>query len=106
MDWALLCSVNRVSTILVFWNGSEKNAAKVATMEDRIFLQGITPDRIGFSRAIAPVGKDFIMRHYRAYGGPKPPNIDHQGIDDTFIEKASTTHYFHQGKWLKLTGAD
>jgi hypothetical protein len=46
------------------------------------------------------------MRHYRAYGGPKPPNIDHQGIDDAFIEKASTTHYFHQGKWLKLTGAD
>jgi hypothetical protein len=106
MDWALLCSVNRVSTILIFWNGSEKNAAESATMEDRIFLQGVTPDRIGFSRGITPVGKDFIARHYQAYGGPKPPDIDHQGIDDAFIEKASTTHYFYKGKWLELTGAD
>lgn len=24
------------------------------------------------------------MRCYRAYGGPKPPPINHQGIDDTF----------------------
>ncbi len=105
-DWAVLCSVKGVSTILVFWNGSEKNPAAIAPMEDRNFLQGITADEIGFSRGIAPVGKEFIMGHYRAYGGPTPPPIDHQGIDDSFIEKASETWYFHEGKWLKLTGAD
>ena len=27
------------------------------------------------------------MRHYEAYGDRKPPPIDHQGIDDAFIEK-------------------
>ena len=105
-DWAALCSVKGVSTILVFWNGSENNPAAIAPMEDRNFLQGITANEIGFSRGIAPVGKDFIMRHYDAYGGPKPPPIDHQGIDDAFIEKASVTWYFQGGKWLKLTGAD
>lgn len=105
-DWAILCSVKGVSTILVFWNGSEKNPAEIATLEDRIFLQGITATGIGFSRGIGPVGKDFIMRHYEAYGGPKPPPIDHLGIDDAFIEKGSTTWYFYGGKWLKLTGAD
>jgi hypothetical protein len=52
------------------------------------------------------VGRDFIMRHYRAYGAPEPPPIDHHGIDDAFLEKASVTWYFHQGKWLQLTGAD
>jgi hypothetical protein len=46
------------------------------------------------------------MGHYRAYGGPKPPPIDHQGIDDAFLEKASVTFYFHKGNWLQLTGAD
>ncbi len=105
-DWAVLCSVKGVSTILVFWNGSEKNPAQIAPLEDRIFLQGLGGDRIGYSRGISAVGRDFIMRHYRAYGGPKPPPIDHQGIDDAFIEKASVTWYFYRGKWLKLTGAD
>jgi hypothetical protein len=105
-DWAVLCSVKRISTILVFWNGSERNPAEIARMEDRIFLQGITADRMAFSRGIAPAGPDFILRHYRAYGGPAPPPMDHQGIDDAFLEKASVTWYYYGGKWLQLTGAD
>ena len=105
-DWAVLCSVKGVSSILVFWNGSERSPAAIASLEDRGFLQGITADEIGYSRGIRSVGKDFIMGHYQAYGGPLPPPIDHQGIDDAFIEKASATWYFHGGKWLKLTGAD
>jgi hypothetical protein len=105
-DWAILCSVKGVSSILVFWSGSEQNVSGIAPMEDRNFLQGITADEVAFSRAIGAVGKDFIMRHYQAYGGPAPPPIDHQGIDDAFLEKASVTWYFYNGKWLKLTGAD
>jgi len=105
-DWAVLCSVKGVSTIVVFWNGSERNPAEIGGMEDRNFLQGITASEIGYSRGISPVGKDFIVRHYNAYGGPKPPPIDHQGIDDAFIEKTSVVWYFHNGQWLKLTGAD
>ena len=104
-DWAVLCSLKGVSTILVFWNTSEKNPAEIATMEDRTFLQGISPERIAYSRAISTVGKDFIMRHYNAYGGSMSPPIDHQGVDDAFLEKASVTWYFYD-KWLKLTGAD
>jgi hypothetical protein len=46
------------------------------------------------------------MGHFNAYGGPKPPPIDHEGIDDAFIEKAPVTWYFHNGAWLRLTGAD
>jgi hypothetical protein len=106
MDWAVLCSIKGVSTILVFWNGSEKNPAAIAPMEDRIFLQGITAERIGYSRGIGVVGKDVIEQHFDAYGGPKPPPVDHQGIDDALIGKASETWYFYEGKWLKLTGSD
>ena len=39
-DWALLCSIKGVSTILVFWNGSEKNPAEIAKMEDRDLPSG------------------------------------------------------------------
>jgi hypothetical protein len=105
-DWAVLCSVNGVSTILVFWNGSENNPAAIAPAGDLNYLQGITETEIGYSRGISAVGKDFIMHHYQASGGPVPPPIDHQGIDDAFIEKASVTWYFHAGKWMTLSGAD
>jgi hypothetical protein len=106
LDWAVLCSIEGVSTILVFWNGSGKNPAAIAPMEDRNFLQGITAGNIGYSRGITAVGAAFITQHFNAYGGPKPPPIDHQGIDDAFLEKASVTLYFHNGEWLKLTGSD
>ena len=107
IDWAVLCSVKGVSTILVFWNGSDANPASIASMEDRNFLQTINSTDPGFSRSISPVGKDFITRHYDPYFAPKPPSsIDHQGIDDAFIEKGSSVWYFHARKWLKLNGAD
>jgi hypothetical protein len=106
LDWAVLCSIKGVSTILVFWNGSEKNPAAIAPFEDRIFLQGITDEKIGYSREITPVGKDFIVLHARASAEPTPPLINHQGLDDAFIEKASSTWYFYDHNWLKLAGSD
>ena len=106
-DWAILCSRNRVSSILVFWGGSVRSVAEIARGEDRNFLQVIDGNgKIGFSRSIIAVGREHILNHYREYGGPKPPRIDHQGIDDGYLEKASYVLYYHRGKWLVLQGAD
>lgn len=104
--WAVLCSVNNSTALLVFRNDRDTNPDTVNTSDDRTYLQGLSGDNIGYSREIAAAGRDFIIRHYRAYGGPTPPPIDHQGIDDAFLEKASTTWYFHSRKWLRLQGAD
>lgn len=105
VDWAVLCSVKGRSSILVIWNGSPTNPASIAPASDEQFVQGIGQGKFGFSRAIAGVGRSYILAHATA-GGPKPPPIDHQGIDDAFIEKASVVHYFHRGRWLGLCGAD
>lgn len=59
IDWAVLCSIRGVSSILVFRN-----------------RQGVLP-----------------------------PKIEHQGIDDAFLEKGSEIYYYDQRKWLKLPGA-
>jgi hypothetical protein len=92
-DWAVLCSVKGVSTILVFWNGSEKDAAAISKLEDRTFLQAtaivpgftlLADERLGFSRRISPV-----------------PLNDHLGIDDASVLKTSLW-YFYAGGWLKL----
>jgi hypothetical protein len=106
-DWAILCSRQRVSSILFFWHGSTKSVAEIARADDKDYLQTIddTPN-IGFSREIDVVGKSHIFAHYREYGGRKPPPITHQGINDAFVEKASSVHYFYRKRWLKLQGAD
>jgi hypothetical protein len=104
--WAVLCSVNQSTSLLVFRNHLDTNPQVLNTGQDSGYLQGLGNDEIGYSRAIGPVNRDYIISHYRAYGGPEPPPLDHHGIDDAFIEKASSIWYFHEGKWLQLAGAD
>jgi hypothetical protein len=106
-DWAVLCSRKGNSSILVFWGGSVRKVSAIAPSPDVEFLQTIGgPGNIGFSRAISAVGRAYILKHYDDYGGPKPPRIDHQGIDDGFVGKASVVRYYYFGKWLELQGAD
>ena len=104
--WAVLCSTGRVSSILVFWNGSPTNPAELAKTKDADRLQGWGGEKIVYSWAIMPIGGKPIMEYYTAFGGDKPPPIDHQGIEDAFYGKASVVQYFYRGKWLHLTGAD
>jgi hypothetical protein len=106
MDWAVLCSNAGQSLILLFWGRPTGCAAELAKQEDRHSLQTWVEPPIAYSRAIAPVGKDAILKFYKWFGGPKPPPLHHQGIDDAMIGKYSVIHYCYQGKWLQLQGAD
>jgi hypothetical protein len=96
-DWAVLCSMKGSTSLLVFWNGSAANSVEL----------GKNPDDANrfFDWFIRPVGRKFIVDHYRAYGGPKPPPIDHHGIESAG-ESASVVLYYYRGKWLTLQGAD
>ena len=109
-DWAVLCSVNRMSSILIFWGGSTRDVSEVYKDADKNRLQSVGNDEIGYSRGISPAGKQYIESHYalhrEAAGVLEPPPIDHEGINDAFLGKASTVHYFFQGKWVELAGAD
>ena len=105
-DWAILCSRNRTSAILIYWNGSTKGVSRIASGYDKDYLQTIGGGRIGFSRVIGVANAKYIIDHYKSYGGPKPPKISHNGIEDAFAEKASEILYLHRGKWLRLQGAD
>ena len=106
-DWAVLCSRRGVSAIIVFWGGSANSTSQIARARDAGFLQTIDGNgTIGFSRSLLAVDKSYIVEHYRNYRGPKPPPIDHQGIDDGFLGKASTIHYNFRRKWRELQGAD
>jgi hypothetical protein len=105
-DWAVLCSIGGVSSILIFWNGSTLKPAEIEKAPDQDRLQSWGGDKIVYSRAITPVDAKYIQDHYQAYGGEKPPPINHQGVDDAFVGKASVVLYLDRDKWLHLSGAD
>ena len=108
-DIAVLCSRERVSVILVFRGGSVKEVAELASKPDAHYLQGIGNGEIGFSRALGVASPEYIRYCYEAleqYDVPKPPPLDHDGIDDYFDGKASGIWYWYGGKWLSLAGAD
>ena len=80
---------------------------ELARQPDRNYLQNVGPGGvIGFSRALGVADPKFIREHHEWYGGPEPPPLDHDGINDMFVGKASVVWYRHAGRWLQLTGAD
>ena len=104
-DWAVLCSVERVSTILVFRGGSVPASAELGRYPDSNFLQVIDGrGLIGYSRAIAVANARVIREHNR--DNPDLPRLDHDGIDDIFVEKGSSIWYWYRGGWRELWGAD
>jgi hypothetical protein len=106
MDWAVLGSRNHKSRILVFPHGTADGVISKEQGEDKNWLQGANDEKIGYSRLILVADKENILAQFAEYGGPKPPPIDHQGIDSVFAGKGSSVLYYYKGKWLTLTGAD
>ena len=106
-DWAVLCSVKGISTILVFWNGSANNPAAIVPADDIGYVQGGARSQWAYSRKIEPIGMADILRYHdlEHLGIPLPP-IDHQGINDQFNGKAFLVWYYYDGQWLKVAGGD
>jgi hypothetical protein len=90
----------------VFRDDAGTSPEEIAAGTDSSYVGGAANGEVFYHREIRAVGNDFIVGHYRAYGGPKPPPVQHQAIDDAFLEKASVVWYWHNGGWLQLQGAD
>jgi hypothetical protein len=106
IDWAVLCSQGGESSILVFRGDSIEGVSQLANGPDKSWLQTVGEREIGYSRMISSVNEVSITRYHREFGGPTPPAIDHQGIEDSFVGKASVILYYYRGTWIELTGAD
>jgi len=103
-DWAVLCSVNGFTSILVFFQGSAGKVEEIGKRADADYLQaraGGGPS--GFSRRITTASPDAI--HKRKQNRKVGP-FDHDGIEDAFLGQGSLIHYFRNGQWVDLEGAD
>lgn len=90
-DWAVLCSVEGTSSILVISGGSV--VATLAPSADRDHVAGILPGRAVFERGINRAAASEIKRR-------------HDGIEDWPKSNVSEIHYFNGTKWIVLPGAD
>ena len=105
-DWAVLCSVNGRSRILVYRNGAAGKVDSLAPLADSGFMQLNASGVREFSRKIEIATPKDIAARAKEYGVPKPPSLDHDGIDDGYMDKASTVLFYTRGKWRELPGAN
>jgi hypothetical protein len=105
-DLAVLGSRDGYSQVLVFWGGSPHRVSALERHPDADYLRSVGGGKVGYSRSISVVGRDYILEHHRRYGVTQPPPIRHDGIDDGFVGKASAVRYLYRGRWLTLQGAD
>ena len=104
VDWAVLCSVRRLSSILVFRGGSIARVDDLARLEDSTFLQVVGRENVvGYSRTIRVATPARIRSHS---GNSTGVRVDHDGIEDAFVGKGSTLWYWDDGRWRELPGAD
>jgi len=106
MDIALLCSKGGMSSILVYPAGTVRGVHELARQPDAHNVQTIGAGISAYSRYLSVATPKSIRDHYEWYGGPKPPPLDHDGVDDAVVEKASVVWYWYRGRWLQLQGAD
>ena len=104
-DAAVLCSKDRVSSILVYRGNSTDHVDELAPIADRGYLQDVGRGRIGFSRAIGVADAERV-RHGVRRTTARTHETDVDGIEDFFLEKASSIWYWHDGTWLQLAGSD
>lgn len=106
-DLVVLCSRQKSSSILVFRGGLSNSVVELAGRPDADFLQQVGPGgRIAYSRALGVADPASIRHRYEVHGEGQPPPFDHDGIEDIFLEKASSVWYWSAGRWLHFVGAD
>ena len=103
--WAVLCSVNRASRVLVYDARATTAVDSVDARPDKSYLQQVSGGRIGFSRLITTAEPDRVRRALarKPHDAIKNP---HAGIEIAFIDKASFIVYWTGKAWVQLPASD
>jgi len=114
VEWAILCSVQDTSQILIFNAGNGAVVDSLGRGADSGWIQGNGNNTWLFSRVIGIVSMrelniipiDTTSEYTVYYGRMLPKPIDHDGVYEWFLDKASTTYYFAQGRWIDVGTSD
>jgi hypothetical protein len=100
-DWAVLCSVGGNTILYVFFQSQYAAPMALRHQRNTEWLGSEVVGAYGSAWGISlrhpsqlPVGKSSAFADRSS--------LDHDGIEDAFVEKSSTTHYFQNGTWITL----
>lgn len=98
-DWAALCAVNGMTTLYVFFQSHPGEPIALRQQRNIDWLGAEVIGAYGSAWGIAlrrpshiPVAKSTQLQ----------PPLDHDGIEDSYIEKSTTVHYFQNGSWVTV----
>jgi hypothetical protein len=98
-DWAVLCSHQKRSSILIFPSGSSAPVNSIADKPDSDYLQVVNGSRkIGYSRVLSVATLKQVRKHFA--------HANRNGILDSFTGKGSLLWYLNGGKWMKVPAGD
>jgi hypothetical protein len=106
IEWAVLCSRAKSSSILVIRESSGALVAELARRPDVSFLQRAGPLGIIFSREISVATPDTVRTLRSRTNGRSSPSTNHDGIRDEFVDKYAVVWYWDGKKWLRIQGSD
>lgn len=89
-DWAVLCTHNQTTTLLVFFGSDLAKPAAIERRPDSDWIATNGERALGFAWAIDTV---------RAAQIPGDARYDHDAIRSSFLEQRSTLHYYGNGSW-------
>ena len=99
-DWAVLCSVNGLTTLYVFFQSQLSTPIALRHQRDSEWLGSEVAGDYGSAWGIARRGPSQIR-------GAKARGVfDHDGVEDAFVEKSSTTHYYQNGSWIVIDNSN
>ena len=109
-EWAILCSTDGASQILVYRVGPASDARVVDSLSsssDATWIQDVGGGRRGYSRLI----RVKPQRQIRAWREDRdrhsiPQPIDHDAIEQVYLEKGADAFYLARGRWYRRTTAD
>ena len=104
-DWAVLCSRNNKSSILLLSKSKQVCSQELLSVDDSNYIQQVAQNRFRFSRMIDPISKKDLIRYAKQnknQSALKETKFDHDGIVNKFLEKSSSVFYCDNGKWIKI----
>lgn len=96
-DWAALCSVRGTTTLYVFFGSDLSHPIALRRQPDNLWL-GVEPT--------FDYGSAWGILTVPARAMPRTDEMDHDGIEDAFVERSSVVHYYADGRWTTLGGDD
>jgi len=106
-EWAALCSVRDTSQILIVDTRTGGIVDSLERSADAHWIQDIGHGRLGYSRRVTLLPRNRIRRWRNDVDRrPIPQPIDHDAIQQAFVEKYAEAFYQAAGRWYKRLIAD